>query len=159
MTFSDAWKLYFHDPYGEDWECSGYVPLFTCNCIEEFHMMESQLKNILVNGMFFCMRSNIFPKWNDEANKNGGFLSIKILKERMSTFSLNLMFKLMNDTLLKAEHRHLTRWINGISISPKKNFSIVKIWVGNNTELCESDMFDIEHEYHGEIIFKTNTCN
>lgn len=159
MIFNDTWKLYFHDPYDENWDHDGYIELFTCSSVEEFYMMKSKLKDLIVQGMFFVMRSNIFPKWNDEANKDGGFLSIKILKERMPIFSLNIILKLMSDTLLKPKYQHLSKWINGMSVSPKKNFCILKIWIRNGQDLGNGDMFDIEQEYHGEIIFKTNTCN
>jgi len=159
MELNDIWKLYFHDPFDENWEQDGYKELFTCSSVEEFWMMNSKLKEIIVHGMFFIMRSHIFPKWNDEANKDGGFLSIKILKDRMPTFTQNIIIKLINETLLKPEYQHLSKWINGLSVSPKKNFCILKIWIRNGQDLDNGDMFDIDNEYHGDIIFKTNTCN
>jgi hypothetical protein len=120
--------------------------------------MMSQIKPIIHEGMFFVMRDHIFPKWNDQENKNGGFLSIKILKEKANSFTENILMNLVNESLLKKEHQD-EYWdhVNGVSISPKKNFCILKVWL-KNCDVQDYNYFDIEEEYHGDIIFKTNTC-
>ena len=49
--------------------------------------------------------------------------------------------------------------INGISISPKKNFCIIKIWLKNkdifNNENVK-EYFNIPDEYTGDLIFKNH---
>jgi hypothetical protein len=100
-TLHNQWTLYFHDPFNENWEQDGYIELFKCGSVSEFRMMQSCLPDIIVQGMFFVMRSHIFPKWNDAANKDGGFLSIKILKDRVPSFFEDVLIKLMNESLLK----------------------------------------------------------
>lgn len=157
LWLNDTWSLYFHDPYNDNWSHSGYVKLFTLGNINEFWVMYKCIENILHEGMFFVMRDHIFPKWNDAENKDGGFLSIKILKEKINMFCEHLFKNLVNETLLKTDFYEHASIVNGISISPKKHFCIVKIWL-KNCDIQDSTNFNIPNEYHGDIIFKTNTC-
>lgn len=154
---NDTWSIYFHNPFDNNWDENGYIKLFTLANIREFVMMNSLLKKHTNEGMFFIMRDHIFPKWNDPENKNGGFLSIKILKDKVPVFFEKIVIDLMNETLLKPEYYHLSGNINGVSISPKKHFCIIKVWV-RNFELNDSNYFNISKDYHGTILFKTNTC-
>lgn len=154
---NDTWSVYFHNPYDNNWDESGYIKIFSIGNIEEYWMFITSVQNCANEGMFFVMRDYIFPKWNDDENKNGGFLSIKILKERVPSFFEKITMDLVNETLLLPEHYEHSDLINGISISPKKHFCIVKVWL-KNTKLKSSDYFNISKEYHGSILFKTNTC-
>lgn len=154
---NDTWSIYFHNPFDNNWDESGYIKLFTLANIEEFIMINSLLKKHTNEGMFFIMRDHIFPKWNDPENKNGGFLSIKILKDKVPLFFEKIVIDLINETLLKPEYYHLSGNINGVSISPKKHFCIIKVWV-KNFDLNDSSYFNIAKDYHGTILFKTNTC-
>jgi hypothetical protein len=119
--------------------------------------MFDNIKDILHVGMFFVMRDHIFPKWNDNENKDGGFLSIKILKDKVKDFCKNALINLVNETLLKKDNHEFSDVINGISVSPKKHFCIVKIWL-KNCEIQDGSLFNLKNEYYGDIIFKTNTC-
>ena len=157
IWLNDSWSLYFHDPLDPNWSHSGYKKLFHLNSISEFWMMITQISDCLQDGMFFLMRDHIFPKWNDDENKNGGFISIKILKEKMSTFCEKSLLDLVNESLMVEEYREHSNLINGISFSPKKNFCIVKIWL-KSTKIKNYEYFNINEEYHGTVLFKANTC-
>lgn len=157
IWLNDSWTLYFHDPLDDNWSCSGYKKLFTVGSVSEFWMMFTEISPCIQDGMFFVMREHIFPKWNDVENKHGGFLSIKILKEKMPSFCEKILLDLVNESLLTEENRHLSNMINGVSVSPKKNFCIVKIWL-KSTDIQSCEYFNIDQEYHGTIMFKANTC-
>ena len=157
LWLNDSWSLYFHDPFDDNWSHNGYTKLFTFSNLNEFWIMYENIKDILHIGMFFVMRDHIFPKWNDDDNKDGGFLSIKILKDKVKDFCKDVLINLVNETLLKEEKHNMADIVNGISISPKKHFCIVKIWL-KNCEIQDGDFFNINPDYYGEIIFKTNTC-
>lgn len=154
---NDTWSVYFHNPYDNNWDESGYIKLFSIGNIEEFWMFNSLVRNHTNEGMFFIMREYIFPKWNDIENKNGGFLSIKLLKEKVPSFFENICMNLINETLLKPEYYQHADKINGISISPKKHFCIIKVWL-KCCDLNDNNYFNIPKDYHGSILFKTNTC-
>lgn len=156
---NDLWTLYFHHPYNDEWERSSYTKITTISTIKEYNILYTLINEHIHQGMFFLMREHIFPKWNDNENKNGGFLSIKILKNKMRDFCNELFINLINENLLITDNNDVNTWtiINGISVSPKKHFCIVKIWLKTN-EYTNPKFFNIPKEYHGEIIYKDNTC-
>lgn len=158
LWLNDSWCMYFHDPYDDNWNRCGYVRIGSISKVDEFWTMYSLLEDELHKGMFFLMREHIFPTWNDEENKDGGFLSIKVLKNKVKTFCENMFIDLINETLLINEKIE-DNWslINGVSISPKKHFCIIKIWLKDKC-ISDSDFFNIEKEYYGDIIYKDNTC-
>jgi hypothetical protein len=155
---NDIWTLYFHDPYNEDWTYGSYTKITDLTNVDEFWQLHSIINEKIHCGMFFVMREYIFPCWDDENNKNGGCLSIKVLKQEMAEFWEMLCIKLIGETLLKPEHMQYWNRINGISTSPKKYFCIIKIWV-KGAEVSSVDMFNIPVKYHGDILYRSNQEN
>ena len=84
---------------------------------------------MIQNCMIFCMRQNILPTWEDPLNRDGGSFSFKINNSDIYDVWNELMTTLMSEMLIKDEI--LNQSINGITISPKKNFCILKIWMRN----------------------------
>jgi hypothetical protein len=125
---NDSWTLYFHDPNNNDWTESSYQSLFSISTIEEFVDVHSCFRDAWNQGMFFMMREHIFPVWEDEHNKQGGCFSFKIMKPEVHLYWFKLNVCLLGETLVDPA------WINdicGVSISPKRNFCILRIWVAN----------------------------
>ena len=80
------------------------------------------------------MKDNVFPNWEDPENRNGGCLSFKISSDKIINEWNHLLFCFLNDMILSKDNH----FINGISISPKKEFNIIKIWINNfNTDFCD----------------------
>ena len=122
---NDIWAIYFHDPFDHNWEISSYKLISTISSVEEFVEIFSLYEDMFYNGMFFLMREHITPRWEDEYNKEGGCFSFKVLNKHVYLIWKTLLFLMCGETLcVKKEHNHL---INGITISPKKNFCIIKI--------------------------------
>lgn len=174
IYLNDTWNIYFHDPFEKDWTTKSYIlisPLssindfwININCLiykgslEKYNTDEFKIQDIeeyLTRGMFFIMREHIFPCWDDAENINGGRLSIKILKEKTLSFWINICSKLLGETLLKKEYKKHWNIVNGISISPKKQFCIVKIWIKDDV-ISDKNCFDLENEYYGDIIYESN---
>ena len=80
------------------------------------------------NGMIFCMKDGIFPNWEDPDNRSGGCLSFKITSIRVIDEWNQLLLRCIKDIIFTEHNDEL----NGISISPKKEFNIIKIWIKNN---------------------------
>jgi hypothetical protein len=77
--------------------------------------------------MLFVMRDGITPMWEDPKNRNGGCFSYKIINKHAPEVWKTLLLLLCGETLcIKTE---FSKHINGITISPKKNFCIIKIWM------------------------------
>lgn len=155
---NDVWTFYFHDPYDSNWTNESYKLLGTIGTVEEFWQHHEQVKADINKGIFFLMRDYVFPCWDDPANLEGGCLSIKVLKDNVSSFWEDICIKLLGETLLQAEHKDKWNLINGVSTSPKKHFCIIKIWVKDGA-LCDKDFFDLVPNYYGDILFKLNREN
>jgi hypothetical protein len=116
------------------------------------------VKDNIQKGIFFIMREDVFPCWDDPNNITGGCLSIKILKDNLPAFWEDLSIKMLGETLLKDNKKEHWNLVNGISTSPKKHFCIIKIGLKNNT-LCSKDFFNLPSNYYGDILYKSNMEN
>ena len=128
----DNWVLWFHDPKDLDWSIDSYKKLWTINTIEDFWILHKVLdERKIQEGMFFLMKNDIKPLWENDDNVNGGCWSYKISKRDIYNSWVELAMALTNEKILKSENNSN---INGISISPKKSFCILKIWNKNSNE-------------------------
>lgn len=155
---NDLWTLYFHDPNDDNWSLESYHRIADINSVERIVKYHSLLRDHIHCGMFFLMREHVFPCWDDENNKNGGCLSIKVLKQDMKLFWEQMVFSLLGETLLLKEYRHYWSLINGLSTSPKKHFCIIKIWLQNDT-LNNKMFFNIPSKYYGDVLYRSNLEN
>ena len=158
-NLNDKFKLYFHDPNSYNWEVDSYINLYEIKTIENFWIIDNLITDKIHLGMFFIMRNNIFPLWDNEDNINGCSFSLKILKTEAKIYWSKICILLLSNNIIKEQHIHLSNNINGISISPKKNFCIIKIWlkdkdIYNNENIHE--YFNIPENYNGEIVFKNH---
>ena len=102
--------------------------------------------------MLFIMKEGITPLWEDIHNRNGGCFSYKINNKFVAQIWKDLSYSLMGETLTEKEL--FNNNINGITISPKKNFCIIKIWL---TKLLDEDIrkvYKIPDKYNGDIVLK-----
>ena len=122
------WNLYYHLPHDKNWELSGYTIIMnSIDTVEKaITLNESIDENIVKNCMLFVMREGITPMWEDPKNRYGGCFSYKIVNKYVPEVWRNLFYGLCGETL--CVDQALSRHINGITISPKKNFCIIKIW-------------------------------
>jgi hypothetical protein len=121
------WALYMHMPFDTNWDIDSYKQICTINTIEEIiSILQVTNKLLYERCMFFIMRKNIKPLWEMPENVNGGSFSYKISNNELDIAWKNLSYKLLGETLLSN-----TSKINGISLSPKKNFAIIKIWMSD----------------------------
>jgi len=128
-SLNDKWNLYYHLPHDKNWELSSYTTIMeTIDTTEKvIALVESVHENIVKNCMLFVMRQGITPMWEDARNRNGGCFSYKVINKNVPEVWRNLFYMICGETLcVKKEHN---KHINGITISPKKNFCIIKIWV------------------------------
>lgn len=158
LYMNDVWCFYFHDPYDSNWTNNSYKLLGTLSTVEEFWQHHNCIKEHINKAMFFLMRDYVFPCWDDAANIEGGCISIKVLKDQVSTFWEDICIKVLGECLLTEGHRQHWNLVNGISCSPKKHFCIVKIWVKDET-LNSRDFFDLLPGYYGDVLFKSNKEN
>ena len=126
-NLNTTWVLWYHDLEDHDWSINGYKKVCELSTVENFWLVFNNVsENLVQNSMLFIMRNGIDPLWEDASNKKGGSWSFKISKKDICTTFKELCIHLLGANVTKLERQTMS--INGISISPKKNFSIIKIW-------------------------------
>ena len=149
---NDNWLLYFHDPFNQDWSKESYKVLHKIDTIQNYWKITSLIEKKLEIGMFFLMREFVFPLWDDDNNKDGGALSMKILKSDSYKFWEDISIKLVSETLLRENNIELSDEITGISASPKKSFCIIKIWL-KSEKLANPALFNLLPNINGKVIY------
>jgi hypothetical protein len=131
----NPWIVWYHNPSDTEWDKDSYKDIIEITSIEDYCVLKNSWNICLPKvseGMFFLMRkldkdTCIYPQWEDEHNIDGGYWSFKIPKDKCEQVWFTLMKHVLGECLLYPDKDYLL--INGISISPKKNFSIIKIWL------------------------------
>jgi hypothetical protein len=150
FKLNDTWVLWYHDPNDVNWEIKSYKQVSTISTIGEFWDTYDFLENTVIeNSMFFIMREGINPLWEDPKNVDGGCWSFKIQKGNIKKYWSELSIYLLGENITKKECL-----INGLSISPKKTFCIIKIW-NSDKKICNKDQLNKKMEIPFEsCIFK-----
>ena len=94
--------------------------------------------------------------WEDENNINGGYLSFKIYKKNIN----DIWFKICSLIIGKQLLNENIDDINGLSLSPKINNCIVKIWFNDRKDykknLIKEDLMKYFDDY---TIFEESRFN
>ena len=143
FKINSKWSLWYHSIKDDKWTKESYKKIINISNLLDYYFLQKNFeKQHLQNGMFFIMRDNIFPTWEDPENRLGGCISFKILSDDILD-SWNKLFKNLiseNITLNETDFYE----INGISIAPKKEFNIIKIWLRNDTNEYKNIVKQIE---------------
>jgi len=140
---SDRWTIWAHLPHDTDWSISSYKKIFTMSSVEESIAITETLPEVLVkNCMLFIMREGIKPIWEDTKNRAGGCFSYKISNKNVYEVWRDISYVLVGGTI--STQSSFVANVTGITISPKKNFCIIKIWMANcanqNPNIVTSDV-------------------
>ena len=127
------WVLWNHGLNDKSWTNDSYRDIYSIeNLFDVKTIMDNLSVECLKNGMFFFMKTGIFPTWEDHHNRNGFNISYKVPLKHLEKSWNNLLFKVLTDD---------DNNINGISISPKKEFNIIKLWVNRN----DLNIYNLDH--------------
>ena len=136
-NLNNSWKLWYHSINNNKWDNDSYENLMTINNLCDLRVLIDTIDNIsLQNGMFFIMRDDIFPTWEYPDNREGCSISFKVPASLLKKNWDLLVTKTLTGDILKNKDKYIE--INGISISPKKEFNILKIWLKNNSSDYET---------------------
>jgi hypothetical protein len=137
------WNLWAHLPQDPDWSVKSYKSIYQFTNLEETIAITETLPEALIqNCMLFIMKDGIVPMWEDTKNRNGGCFSYKVSNKYVSEVWRDLTYVLVGDTI--SSSTSFVNSVTGITISPKKNFCIIKIWMTNcdhqNPQLVTSEI-------------------
>jgi len=158
LVLNDTWSLYFHDPFNQNWTYNSYDKICDITSVAEYWQVFDTLREYFARGMFFLFREYVFPCWDDESNIKGGCISIKVLKKDFMPLWEDMTMRMLGESFLKSEKISFWNNINGISISPKKAFSIVKIWL-KSQDVVDPHMFHFPSCYNGGFMYRSNQQN
>jgi hypothetical protein len=124
------WTFWAHLPHDTDWSTNSYKEVFNMTSVEETISLLESIPNVLVeNCMLFVMKKGIIPVWEDPNNRNGGCFSYKINNKHVHQIWKELTYSLVGSSI--SNHSDFVDSVTGITISPKKSFCIIKIWMSN----------------------------
>lgn len=153
----NKWTLWAHLPHDIDWTINSYKNIITISSIEEMITITETIPDTLVkNCMLFIMKENITPVWEDPLNRNGGCFSYKVVNKNVYEVWRDLTYSLIGETISSTDS--FVDSVTGITISPKKNFCIIKIWMtdcnNQNPAIVTSDIKGLTAQ---GCIFKKHT--
>ena len=148
------WDLYYHLPHDKNWDLSSYKIIASeINSMETvIALNETISESIVKHTMLFIMRTGITPQWEDPKNRTGGAFSFKVINRQVHEVWKTLFYALCGETLFDEEiiNQHVT----GITVSPKKNFCIIKIWLDTCQYQDPNVLIDIVHLQKQGCLFK-----
>ena len=151
---NDKWYLYYHLPDDKNWDVSSYTTILgDIHSAEEVIALNKTIpEGVIAKCMLFLMRKGITPMWEDVKNRNGGFFSYKVANKFVPDVWKTLFYAMCGETLSKnPKYSHL---INGITVSPKKSFCIIKIWMTDMSMQDGSVIIDIPNLTKHGVAFK-----
>ena len=119
------WVLWFHKVNDNNWSLDSYSKVIDVKTYYDILFILKDIVNI-TSGMFFLMKEGISPIYEDPKNINGGYWSLRITKKDSFDYWDKIIYYICIENLMidNKYEEHL----NGISISPKINNCIFKIW-------------------------------
>jgi hypothetical protein len=127
---SHQWTLWAHLPHDTNWSASSYKKIYDFETAEAaIAIFETLPPKLVMNCMLFLMRKGIVPMWEDAKNRNGGCFSYKVANKEVNQAWKQLSYVTVGETI--STNLTVLPHVNGITISPKKNFCIIKIWMAN----------------------------
>jgi hypothetical protein len=126
----NKWNMWSHLPQDSDWSVNSYKKIFQFKNLEEtIAITESLPEGLVKNCMLFIMKDGIIPMWEDVRNRNGGCFSYKVSNKYVYEVWRDLTYVITGETI--SSNNTFVNSVTGITISPKKNFCIIKIWMTN----------------------------
>jgi len=127
-VLSDKWVLWAHLPHDTDWSLKSYIKIREINSLEEIVLLQGVIpEKMIKNCMLFLMKKDVNPTWEDPRNKEGGCFSFKISNKNVCQGWNKLFINLAANNI--SNNEKLLSQVTGITISPKKTFCIIKIWM------------------------------
>lgn len=128
-----TWILWYHDPNNSDYSLESYIRIMEIKTPEDlWSIIEAISQEAWNSGMFFFMKEGYRPLWDAPENDKGGAWSKKVDASETHNVFVDCMVHCLANSFLKSQNDSVA----GVTLSPKGNFHIIKIW---NTSTSVSD--------------------
>jgi hypothetical protein len=154
INLTSKWSLFYHLPQNKNWDLASYVNVFdSIDTLEKLIAVNEYVsENVVKYCMLFVMRKGVTPMWEDQKNRSGGCFSYKVVNNMVHGVWKELMY-LLCTCKLTMNSSNMSK-INGITISPKRNFCIIKIWLSDCSIQNPSSIVPIENLTKMGCLFK-----
>lgn len=138
IKMNGKYVLWYHDINDDNYKIDSYKKL---SVLENYDDLLGCLKSInyINSGMFFVMKENISPLWENSYNKKGGYWSFKVNKNDSYNAWVELFYKFCFESLSNDDGQ-----ITGFSVSPKINNCVFKIW---NNDKFNKDLSFLRQDF------------
>ena len=148
-----SWTLWAHLPHDIEWTIQSYQRIYTVAYVEHcLALLHSLPEKLVTNCMLFFIREGIQPIWEDKANKNGGCFSFKIPNKLVPDIWTEICCSIAGETL--STDSAFNTSLVGATLSPKKSFCILKIWMTNCTHQNPDKITGIRNLKQQGCLFK-----
>jgi len=145
--------IYYHLSNDKNWNIDSYKVINSVSTVEGVVSLNENIsENIIKYCMLFVMKSGVPPIWEDQRNVNGGCFSYKVYNKYVVDVWKKMVYAFCGATLMI--NRENMKYVNGITISPKKNFCILKIWFENLKIQNAEEVVDIVNLSRTGVIFR-----
>lgn len=147
-NFKYKWNFFYHDVDTSDFTEKSFKLVHEIYNIEDIIDLMKSIPTFQ-SGMFFLIREDCSPV----IGKKGGMWSYKINKKYIDSVFENLCYLLCLNKISKYYDEN----IYGISLSPKINNTIIKIFTKDEMEISAKDKFYKIYDLdHNTAIFRLN---
>ena len=130
---NDTWVLWNHPVSSRDWKLSGYNKVATFSTVEDFWELYNSIPS-LTSSMWFLMRKDIVPMWEDPVNREGGAFKFRVHESKADNMWLTLSLYLVGEKMCRDFRDALL--ICGITISPKRHqYPTISVWNLDRTQI------------------------
>ncbi len=149
----NEWVCWAHLPHDINWTIDSYIKIVQLNTVEDTLTLNKTIPDKMIkNCMLFLMKKDINPTWEDKRNMNGGCFSFKISNKHVPQVWKDLVCCVVGETI--SSDKNFLKDITGITISPKKTFCIVKIWMSSLNYQNPRVIYNIENLTIQGCLFK-----
>jgi hypothetical protein len=124
-NLNTKWVVWIHDIKETSWTQDSYKKIYEIHTIEDFWTFFNNVRDYK-NHLFFVMRGDTKPFYEDKANINGGSWSFSIYYKDVQETLIHTLVRMIGETLTKE-----TMDITGLSMVPKRGSYILKVWLKN----------------------------
>ena len=161
----NKFTIWFHKLYDRNWDLSSFLKVGNLSDVPSFWGFYNNLPDVF-SGMYFLMREDIVPLWENESNIAGGYISFKIDNKDLQDAWLEIMMSYIGGYITNSTEN--LSYINGISISPKKFYGIIKLWINSEENIITMDenkfvvnenflKNDIKHFNNESVLYQRNS--
>jgi len=129
--------LWFHSQVNPDWSPSSYERVFETGDAEELGSLLRATAPIVPSGVFFAMKAESFPAWEHPSHQGGGCMSYTIPCGEAGDFFAHTVASALSPGWILPEEA-----VNGVSVSPKKGYCVVRIWLRCHPGMTDAEISD-----------------